>query len=60
MWTPELAQLEIESEGKMSCQLIVDRLPTSTLPPGEYSLVAALLPDGEGPPASGDSFTIVP
>jgi hypothetical protein len=60
IWNAEPVAVEIVAGGKVGCQLIVDLLPTSTLPPGEYRLAAGLLPAGEGAPGEGDSFTVVP
>jgi VWFA-related protein len=60
VWAPEPFPLAIEAEGKAGCQLVVDRLPTSSLEPGDYALESSILPGGEGSGKIGDRFTVVP
>lgn len=60
IWNAEPAAVEIVADGKVACQLVFDRLSTSTLPPGEYRLTAELRPAGATAPRAGDSFTVVP
>jgi hypothetical protein len=60
VWSGEPVEIAIDPEGRVGCQLIVDRIGTSALPPGEYSFMAGLHPSGTSAPVSGDSFTLVP